>query len=107
MCNGKTIPLNKDTEHLIISAERYSVGRRTYISKQFCDTVKPLLPDLSDWCLTILNNDFLSVDRQTLDGKWGDECDRLEWGEFWNALLDEIQKRITKGTWRKGEDVCD
>lgn len=99
----KKIPLDRDIEQLIICAERYCVGRQTYIVSVFISTVTPLLPSLSDWCLTIINNDLLATERMGLDNRWGADCDRREWGIFWNAVLDEITYRIAIKTWKQGE----
>ena len=96
-----TVPLCEKLEQMIISAERYAFGRRTYIVSDTCSYIGGLLPRLSDWCLSILGQDIESeLKRAERIGSfeyWGDECDRKQWATFWKKLTEEIERRIRDG----------
>lgn len=96
-----TVPVDERLEGILICAERYCLGRSTYVVKDFCDYVRPLLPRLSDKTLYVLNQDFLSNSKRADGGSWGMDIDKNTWGNFWNDVLNEIQIRTTKGTWQK------
>lgn len=73
-------------EQIIISAERYALGRMTYIVKI---TVNYILQEiennnLSDECLEIIRRDINSAK------SYGMECDK----ELWFKLLDRIEEVI-------------
>ena len=73
-------------EHIVISAERYSIGRMTYIVEQ---TVNYILQEiendkLSDECLGIIKNDIKSAKN------YGMECDKKQWFK----LLKRIEEVI-------------
>lgn len=89
--------LTRDLESMLISAERYAVGRRTYIVSMTVDYLICLLPKLSDWCVDILLRDMNDqrgmVDRSGNFELWGDDCDRRDWERFITALEKEMGKR--------------
>ena len=71
-----------DYEHMIISAERYTLERMTYIVEL---TVKYILQEieddkLSDGCLKVIREDI----------KYGMECEKKQWLK----LLDRIEEVI-------------
>ena len=75
-----------DYEHMIISAERYALGRMTYIVET---TVNYILKDieenkLSDECLDVIAEDIRSAKNL------GMECDKQQWLK----LLDKIEEVI-------------
>jgi hypothetical protein len=75
-----------DYEQIVISAERYALGRMTYIVEL---TVKYILNEiennkLSDRCLDVVAEDI----RSTKD--LGMECDKKQWLK----LLDKIESVI-------------
>lgn len=78
-----SIPLTRDIESMLISAERYALGRRTYIVSDTIRVLIELLPQLSDWCLDALAKDMRSQlaleQRRENPDVWGDACDRQEW----------------------------
>ena len=87
----KDIPFDKSFEQMLISAERYAFGRRTYIVSDTVNYILSLLPFLSDWCVTILFND---IDREFETAKrcdndyrhFGDACDLVEWKKLYKEL---------------------
>ena len=75
-----------DYEHIIISAERYALGRMTYIVEL---TVNYILEEieydkLSDSCLNVIRNDIKEAKN------YGMECDK----EQWLKLLKRIEEVI-------------
>lgn len=72
-----------DYEHMLISALRYALGRRTYIVGMTAEYIENELPKLSDQCRAIMIED---IERQE---QFGDECDR----EDWMRLLDKLREQ--------------
>ena len=72
-------------EHMLISALRYALGRRTYIVELTCEYIENELLKLSDQCKAIMIED---IERQRLFG-YGDECDK----EDWMQLLDKLREQ--------------
>lgn len=75
-----------DYEHMIISAERYALGRMTYIVEL---TVNYILEEiendeLSDKCLDVIRKDIENAD------SYGMDCDR----KLWIKLLNRIEEVI-------------
>lgn len=96
--NIKThVKINERFEQMIISAERYAFGRRSYIVGYTIDYILSLLPSLSDWCINILYSDiksqFDTAERIKDYRHFGDNCDLKDWRRFYKALLNEIMKR--------------
>lgn len=73
-----------DYEHMLISALRYALGRRTYVVEITVDYIIKELPKLSERCKNIMIED---IERPL--GGYGDECDRVDW----MRLLEELKKR--------------
>ena len=97
MDNTYTIPLDTSLEQMLISAERYACGRRTYIVGDTTSYLSHLLPRLSDWCLKVLQNDMREqtgyAERSGVD-VWGHACDKEKWDKFIAALDKEIERRV-------------
>ena len=75
-----------DYEHIIISAERYALGRMTYIVEL---TVNYILKEiennkLSESCLDVIREDINSTKNLGMD------CDK----KLWLKLLDRIEEVI-------------
>ena len=96
----KSLPIDKDLEHMLISAARYACGRRTYIVSVTVDYIMPILPELSDWCLSIMRKDlddaFSAYERSEEKFGLGDKCDVAVWQKFAQAVSEEIGKRKGK-----------
>ena len=88
-------------ERILVYAERYALGRRTYAVSDVCDYVKPLIPQLSKKCLTNLNDDFQSMSDQVactgIEGLWGMDCDKRDWLQLWFAVKHELRNREETG----------
>lgn len=91
------VEISERFEQMLISAERYAFGRRTYIVGCTIDYILSLLPSLSDWCVNILYNDiksqFDTVERTKDYRLFGDTCDLEDWYRFYKALVNETRKR--------------
>ena len=74
-----------DYEHMLISAMRYALGRRTYIVELTCRYIERHMPMLSDRCKDVMIKDIES------ENSYGDECDR----ENWMRLLEKLKNRDT------------
>lgn len=88
------VDLSQNFEQMLISAERYACGRRTYIVEMTVDYIISLLPRLSDWCITVMQNDMKSEFdmAERMQRKIGMSCDHEQWVKFREAL-DEVMKR--------------
>lgn len=64
-----------DYEHMLISALRYALGRRTYIVELTCKYIEKQIPMMSDQCKKIMIED---IEQQEQFG-YGDECDKADW----------------------------
>lgn len=75
-----------DYEHIIVSAERYALGRMTYIVELTVNYILQEIEEdkLSDKCLYIISEDIKTA--QSL----GMECDK----EQWLKLLKRIEEVI-------------
>lgn len=93
----KHIPLGRDLEQMIISAERYACGRMTYIVGTTVDYILSLLPHLSDWCIGVMQNDMKSefemYERAPNAKNLGMSCDYAQWAKFRDALNAEMESR--------------
>ncbi len=95
------IPLNDDFEQILISAERYSCGRMTYVVPAFVGFVKPLVSYLSDKTLDIFIRDFIEKSMREEPegdgmGPFGMEQGRKEWQELWDAIEAEQKRRLAE-----------
>lgn len=72
-------------EHMLISAVRYALGRRTYIVELTVNYVIKELPRLSDNCKKIMLDD---ITEQEQFG-YGDACDKRDWMRLLDALKSE------------------
>ena len=75
-----------DYEQIIISAERYALGRMTYIVEITVNYILQEIEDdkLSDSCLDVIREDINSTK------KLGMDCDK----KLWLKLLDRIEEVI-------------
>ena len=75
-----------DYEQMIVSAERYALGRMTYIVEVTVNYILQEIEDdkLSDQCLGIIRNDIKSA------RDYGMECDKKNWLK----LLERIEEVI-------------
>lgn len=69
-----------DLSMLLVSAERYALGRRTYIVSWTCDVVKNNLHLLTKKDKDVMIRDIESA------VNYGDSCDEREWEKLLKAL---------------------
>lgn len=64
-----------DYEQMIVSAERYALGRMTYIVEVTVDYILQEIEDdkLSDQCLSLIASDIRNAE------DYGMECDKKNW----------------------------
>lgn len=93
----KKIPLDRDFEQMLISAERYACGRMTYIVGTTVDYILALLHNLSNWCIGVMQNDMKSefemYGRAPDLKNLGMDCDYRQWVRFREALNAEMESR--------------
>lgn len=91
------IDLDQNFEHMLISAVRYAIGRRTFIVKSTVDYILSLIPRLSFWCVNVmladLSEEIKAAERMNRPEQLGDEIDRIQWDRLKNALETEIGRR--------------
>ena len=76
------IEINEDFETILICAERYALGRKSYMPMLVINYITPMLPRLSKKTLAILKNDIESA------SGWGDEkIDKPCWMKFLADIL--------------------
>lgn len=75
-----------DYEHIVISAERYALGRMTYIVELTVNYILQEIEDdkLSDACLDVIAEDL----RHTKN--YGMECDKQQWLKLLNRIEEVI-----------------
>ena len=74
-----------DYEHMLISALRYALGRRTYIVELTCKYIESQMPILSERCKDVMIKDIES------QKNYGDECDREDWMRLLEKLREQNQ----------------
>ena len=77
-------------ESMLISAERYSCGRRTYIVGSTAQYIRSLKSQLSDWCIKVILQDLAD---SFLRNQVGDSQDAQEWRKVVEELTKEQEKR--------------
>ena len=92
------VRIDEAFEEILISAERYSLGRMTYVVPDYVRYVMPLVPYLSNHCLYVLLRDL--IDRSKMPepedsdfSPWGMEQDKKEWLTLWKAIEGEQERR--------------
>ena len=74
-----------DYEHMMISALRYAIGRRTYIVEITVNYILSELPKLSDPCKHVMIDDIENA------YSLGDECDKADWMRLLKELKGEAK----------------
>ena len=76
-------------EHMLISALRYALGRRTYIVEMTMEYIEAEIPKLSEQCTKIMIGDILQQEKYG----YGDECDKADWMHLLAKLKESIDGR--------------
>ena len=88
----KTVPFDEDFEHALISYERYSLGRKTYIVGMCTEYITKFLKDVSDKTLLVIQKD---LERPLT---YGDPfIDKPQWLKLKGAIKKELERRERKG----------
>lgn len=82
-----------DYEHILVSAVRYALGRRSYIVEKTIDYVASQLPKLSDSCIEVMLED---IDKADFEFRF----DRKTWECLTEQLQEEMEKRYGTVDWR-------
>lgn len=108
MSKAKMLPLDDLMEQMIISAERYALGRMTYTVSDTVDFILPLVPFITTHTLRVLEMDFQraeSENKRRSDNfagmdfvTWGAEWDKRLWFELWGAVKSELERRSENET---------
>lgn len=88
------IEINEDFESILICAERYACGRRTYIPSIVVGYIKPLIPRLSDKTLAVIYNDLdCAMEHRNV----GDPAiDAPLWVDLYKTIEEEHRRRSAK-----------
>ena len=80
---------SSDIGTLCVCAERYAMGRHTYMPSLVCEIIAKAIPLLSEKDLVVLQRDIVSTSTEALstDGAKG-EC----WQKLRNAIAERIEK---------------
>lgn len=103
MSKVKTVPLDDLLEQMIISAERYALGRMTYTVSDTVGFILPLVPSLTTSTLWTLDMDFQRAEAEDERHEddfagmdfdiWGMEQDKEQWFRLWKAVKQELRRR--------------
>lgn len=103
MSKVKTVPLDDLLEQMIISAERYALGRMTYTVSDTVEFILPLVKSLTTSTLWTLDMDFQRAESENerreddfagMDfDAWGMEWDKEQWFRLWKAVKSELERR--------------
>lgn len=86
------IEINKDFEAVLLCAIRYCIGRQTYMPSLVIDYITPLLSELSDNCLRLMQ-DEINERGIYKDGLGDEKIDRPYWEQFNEKITDEMKGR--------------
>ena len=92
MYRRKTVPIDDDFQEMLVSAERYALGRMTYIVSLTVDYITPMIRNLDLKYINIMIDD---IDRQREYG-----MDKDEWMKLLGRLRAERERRFKNGNYR-------
>lgn len=108
MSKVKMLPLDDLMEQMIISAERYALGRMTYIVSDTVNFILPLVSHLDTNTLSVLEEDFRSAEAENKRrdddfagmnfDAWGMDYDKKRWFDLWKAVKSELERRSENET---------
>lgn len=103
MSKVKMLPLDDLMEQIIISAERYALGRMTYSVSDTVAFILPLVPSLTTQTLRVLEMDFQRVESENerrsddfagMDfDLWGMEQDKEQWFRLRKSVKSGLERR--------------
>ena len=74
----------EDISMMLVSAERYALGRRTYIVDWTCEIIKRNVHLLTEKDKLVMIRDIEGA------YSYGDECDEIEWKNLLSFLKKEV-----------------
>lgn len=74
---------SEDMSMILVTAERYALGRRTYVVDWICEVIKNNIDLLTEKDIQVMIRDIEEA------YAYGDECDEAEW----KALLKILKER--------------
>lgn len=86
--NGKL----EDISAMLVSAERYALGRRTYIAQWTCEFIVNNLDLLLEKDKKVILTDIY---KQKGYG-YGDDCDEVEWKKLMRVLEKDLEEKNNK-----------
>lgn len=99
----KMLPLDDLMEQIIISAERYALGRMTYSVSDTVAFILPLVPSLTTQTLRVLEMDFQRIESENerrsddfagMDfDLWGMEQDKEQWFRLRKSVKSGLERR--------------
>ena len=88
---NEQVPLDEDFEQILISAERYALGRMTGIVSLTVRYIRCLIPRLSNKTLAILLRDM--NEQKQLGKSYGMDFDEAEWVQLMHDIESELGER--------------
>lgn len=95
MYRQKTVPIDDDFQEMLVSAERYALGRMTYIVSLTVDYITPMIRNLDMKYINIMIDDITG---HSYLG-YGMDMDEEEWEKLLSRLCAEKERR-TDGSYR-------
>lgn len=85
----KSVPLDDDFQKMLVSAERYALGRMTYIVSLTVNYISPLIRSLDLKYINIMIDDITGHS----DLGYGMDMDKADWMRLLDRLCAEREKR--------------
>lgn len=82
-----------DLQDLVIYAQRYAIGRKTYAPKDVSDVILKHLDDLDDNTIKVIIDD---IHLQTQRNNLGEDMDKTVWLDLLATLKNELSKSVKK-----------
>lgn len=94
MYRRKTVPMDADFQEMLVSAERYALGRMTYIVSLTVDYIIPMIRNLDMKYINIMIDDI--AEHSNLG--YGMDMDKDEWMKLLGRLYAEKGRRLKNGS---------
>lgn len=92
----KTMEMDENFQEMLVSAERYALGRMTYIVGLTVDYISPLIKSLDMKYINIMIDDITGHS----DLGYGMDMDEEEWEKLLSRLRAERERRFKNGNYR-------
>ncbi len=96
MHRQKTVPIDKGFQEMLVSAERYALGRMTYIVSLTVDYITPMIRNLDLKYINTMIDDITGHS----DLGYGMDIDEEEWMKLLGRLRAERERRFKNGNYR-------